>query len=96
MMYRTTKKGTHMEIKIEKREVYGVVRYYPKSEGAELLVSMNNRKTLSLNMLRTAKALGHTVTMVTPTWETQADEIADDFQANLRLRSFKRRIGLAS
>ena len=85
-----------MEIKIEKREVYGVVRYYPISEGAELFVSMTNRKTLSLNMLRTAKALGHTVTMVTPTWETQADEIADDFQANLRLRSLKRRIGLAS
>ena len=85
-----------MEIKIEKRVVYGVVRYYPMSEGAELFVSMNNRKTLSRNMLRAAEALGHTVTMVTPTWKTQADEIADDFQANLRLRSFKRRIGLAS
>jgi hypothetical protein len=85
-----------MEIKIEKREVYGVVRYYPMSEGAELLASLAGKKTLSLNMLRTAEALGHTVTMVAPTWKTQADEISDDFQANLRLRSLKRRIGLAS
>ena len=81
-----------MEIKIEKRVVYGVVRYYPMSEGAELLVSMNNRKTLSLNMLRTAEALGHTVTMVTPTWKTQADEISDDFQEGLKMRTLTRRL----
>ena len=45
-------------IKIEKRDVYGVPKYYPRNEQAENLARLIGTKTLTARAINQARAMG--------------------------------------
>jgi len=51
-----------MEIVIDRKFVYGEVRYYPVCEKAMLFADIAGTKTLTKPVLRKIKDLGYTVT----------------------------------
>jgi len=54
-----------MTVEIKIRETYGVTRFYPINETAEMLTSLTpNRKTLTARNLRTIEDLGYEITVL--------------------------------
>lgn len=51
------------EIRIEVRNVYGVVKYYPMCEKAKLLAGVAGTVTLTPQVLEKIRSLGFTVTL---------------------------------
>tara|TARA_R110000744_G_scaffold264295_1_gene378572 strand:- start:153 stop:389 length:237 start_codon:yes stop_codon:yes gene_type:complete len=63
-----------MTVEIKIKEAYGITRFYPVNETAEMLTSLTpNRSTLTARNLRTIEDLGYTVTVIPDTpkaWQT--------------------------
>lgn len=51
------------EIKIEVRNVYGVVKYYPMCERAKLFAGVAGTVTLTPQVLEKIRSLGFTITL---------------------------------
>lgn len=51
---------------LEPKQVYGVLRYYPRNEAAELFVKLAKYKTLSPLDVKTIKALGYKIEFQQP------------------------------
>lgn len=60
-------------LKVEMRDQYGMRRYYPKNDVAEIFCTISRTKTLDPFILRQAETLGFnievTVPNVTATWQ---------------------------
>jgi hypothetical protein len=52
-----------MDIRISERNVYGNEMLYPANPAAETLARIAGKKTLTMDVLRSARALGHTITV---------------------------------
>lgn len=52
-------------IKVERRNVYGVTKYYPVNDKAKLLARVAKTTTLTPEVLKCAQSLGFVLTFVT-------------------------------
>ena len=59
-----SEKSDKRVILIEVRNVYGVDKYYPKNEAAQIFAAINQAKTLSRQTLSYAKVLGYEIVQV--------------------------------
>jgi plasmid rolling circle replication initiator protein Rep len=59
-----------MEIQVKKVKVYGNQKFYPVCEKANLLVELNNRKTLTTNSIDIIKRLGYAIRVINTNPET--------------------------
>jgi hypothetical protein len=57
-----------MKIYISVKNVYGIPRFYPACQKAEIFAAITNSKTLSPNLLSQIEALGYEIVSVAPSW----------------------------
>lgn len=64
-----------MQIKVNKRNVYGVERVYPVCANASMLAKLAGTKTLSKHQLKIIRALGYKVIEVEQTRKEHLNEL---------------------
>ena len=52
-------------IKVEVKDVYGVLKYYPLCEKAQLFADIAGTKTLTVQVIKKIEALGYSISATT-------------------------------